>query len=187
MDVHTKSMNTIDEKTIIEAVRDGDHEQYRHIVERYNRGLIQHLTNMTHHQHMAEDIAQDAFIRAFEKIHSYNDSYAFSTWLYKIADNIAFRELKKVTFTTDIDDIQESLPSDRPSIVDQTNRVLESEKIRTAISTMHINYQRVITMYYWDNFSYDDIADIMDRPVGTVRTWLRRAKEELRKELYGQL
>jgi len=180
-------MNNIAEKIIIEAVCDGDHEQYRHLVERYNRGLIQHLTNLVHDQHNAEDIAQDAFIRAFEKIHSYNDSYAFSTWLYKIADNIALRQLKKIRYITDIDEIEALLPSDRTSVVDQADQTLDSETIRRAINKMQNNYKRVITMYYWDDMSYEHIADIMDRPVGTVRTWLHRAKEELRKELYGRI
>jgi RNA polymerase sigma-70 factor (ECF subfamily) len=187
MGVYTKSMNTISEKTIIEAICDGDHDQYRFLVERYHRGLIQHLTNLVKNQQAAEDIAQDTFIRAFEKIRLYNDSYAFSTWLYKIADNISYRHLKKTKYTSDIADLEEVLPDNAGSLPDQTDRLFQQASVRQAVDKLPHHFQRVITMYYWEDLSYDEIADIMERPTGTVRTWLHRAKEDLRKELYGRI
>jgi RNA polymerase sigma-70 factor (ECF subfamily) len=187
MSVRIKSMNDLPEKTIIEAICDGDHDQYRHLVDRYHRGLIQHLENLTKDQDIAEDIAQDAFIRAFQKIRLYNDSYAFSTWLYKIADNIAMRQLKKLRPMTNINDIEETLPDTAKSLPDQVNRLYNQESVRNSISTLAPNFQKVVTMYYWDELSYEEIAIIMDRPTGTIRTWLHRAKEELRKELYGRI
>lgn len=180
-------MNELQEKTIIMAICDGDHEQYRHLVERYHYGLIQHVFNIIHDQESAEDIAQEAFIRAFQKIHQYNPDYAFSTWLYKIADNYAYRYLKQHKPTVDIVDLQEVLPDTHAGPSMLTDKMLEKQKIQKAITGLPNNYQRVITMYYWDDFDYETIARVMDRPIGTVRTWLRRAKEQLRKELYGRI
>jgi RNA polymerase sigma-70 factor (ECF subfamily) len=184
---HQEDMENDQEQTIILKVRDGEHDQYRLLVERYHRGLIQHLYNLLHDEQTAEDIAQEAFIRAYDKIALYNPTYAFSTWLYRIADNIAFRHLKQQKSFTDIDDIEESTPDDKPSLADTVERLFTQEAVQQAVKALPLAYQQVVALYYWDNFSYEEIADTIDRPIGTVRTWLFRAKEQLRKELYGQV
>jgi len=175
------------EAAVIAEVLDGNSETYSQLIERYHRGLIQHLYNLVHDGDLAEDLAQEAFIRAYQKLNQYNPDYAFSTWLYKIADNIAYSHFKQVKLSEDIDDYEDSLPDNRPSLDEVADRTIRKEAVRTAIATLPTAYQRVITLYYWDNFSYEEIAQIMDRPVGTVRTWIHRAKEQLRKELYGQV
>ena len=175
------------EHTIVDEVLDGNTDQYRHLVERYHRGLLQHLFYLMHDEQEAEDIAQEAFIRAYQKLAQYNKSYAFSTWLYKIADNIAYRQLRQLRPTSDIDEISEIVPDDKPSLSEQTDRTLTAESIRKAIDALPLDYRQVVILYYWDGCSYEEIAEIVEHPVGTVRTWLFRAKEHLRKELYGQI
>jgi RNA polymerase sigma-70 factor (ECF subfamily) len=180
-------MTDTQEQTVIAAIRDGEHEQYRYLVERYHRGLIQHLFNFMHDTEDAEDVAQEAFIRAHDKLDQYNGEYAYSTWLYKIADNIAYRRIKQTKHTTDIDDIEEFIADDKPSLPEVTDKTLARQAVRGAIRHLSTDYQQVVVLYYWDNCSYEEIAAIVERPVGTVRTWLHRAKEQLRKELYGQV
>jgi RNA polymerase sigma-70 factor (ECF subfamily) len=180
-------MTDTQEQTVIAAIRDGEHEQYRYLVERYHRGLIQHLFNFMHDAEDAEDVAQEAFIRAHDKLDQYNGEYAFSTWLYKIADNIAYRRIKQTKRTTDIDDIEAFIADDKPSLPEVTDKTLAQQAVRSAIRHLSTDYQQVVVLYYWDNCSYEEIAAIVERPVGTVRTWLHRAKEQLRKELYGQV
>ena len=179
-------MSNSQELAIIRAVRDGHVEHYRYLMERYHRGLILHLYNLVHDQDLAEDIAQEAFIRAYEKLDLYNEAYSFSTWLYKIADNLAFRHMKQAKVTQDIDEIEELIPDDKPSLDEVTNALFERQEVRDAVAALPAGYRQVISLYYWDGFSYEEIAEIMDRPVGTVRTWLHRAKDDLRKELHGQ-
>ncbi len=180
-------MNELPEKTIIQAICDGDHEQYRHLVERYHRGLIQHIFNIVHQQESAEDIAQEAFLKAFEKIHQYNPEYAFSTWLYKIADNLAYRQSKRLKHQLNIDDYQDMVPDGKPTAAVLADQSINKAVVQSAIGALPKDYQRVITMYYWDELDYETIAGIMERPIGTIRTWLHRAKEQLRKELYGRV
>jgi RNA polymerase sigma-70 factor (ECF subfamily) len=180
-------MSDTREQAIISEVLSGQREQYRFLVERYHRGLIQHLYNYIHDENMAEDVAQDAFIKAYDKLESYNSIYAFSTWLYKIADNLAYRQLKQTKTMQDIDSIEELIPDDKPSLDELADRAFSQQAVRTALTSLPTAYRQVITLYYWDNFSYEEIADLIDRPIGTVRTWLYRAKEQLRKELYEQL
>jgi RNA polymerase sigma-70 factor (ECF subfamily) len=176
------------EQTIISLILDdGDSEQYSLLVERYHRGLVQHLNSLTSNMQMAEDIAQEAFIRAYHKLSQYNQAYAFSTWLYKIADNIAYRQLSQLKTTSDISDVEELIADDQPSPADLVDIQLTSDKVQLAISKLPLEYKQAISLYYWENFSYEEIAEIMQRPIGTIRTWLYRAKEILRKDLYGQV
>jgi len=180
-------MQELPERTIIAEICAGDHDQYRHLVVRYHRGLIQHLFNIVHDQGSAEDLAQEAFIKAFEKIQQYNPDYAFSTWLYKIADNQAYRFLKQQKQSINIDNLEQLLPDTGASPSTLTEQLLRRSAIQRAVEALPRNYQRVIKMYYWDNLDYAAISDIMDRPIGTVRTWLRRAKKQLGEELYGRI
>ena len=175
------------ETTALAEVRAGNHDSYRILVERYHRGLVQHCYNVTRDLALAEDIAQEAFVRAHDKLAQYNEAYAFSTWLYKIAHNITYGYLRKQQFTEAIDDHQEHLADDRPSLDELTDREFTRQAVQTAIATLPANYRQVLALYYWSEYSYEEIATIMDRPVGTIRTWLHRAKEQLRKELYGKV
>ncbi len=175
------------ELAIIEEVRGGNVDHYRLLVERYHVGLVQHLFNITHDGDGAEDLAQEAFIKAYDKLAQYNADYAFSTWLYKIADNMAYRQIKQLKPTTDIADIQEMIPDEKPSAGEEVDRSRSRTAVRRAVDMLPIDYRQVVTLYYFDNCSYEEIAEITERPIGTVRTWLHRAKDQLRKELYGQI
>jgi RNA polymerase sigma-70 factor (ECF subfamily) len=179
-------MSPAQEKATISEIRSGNPDLYRALVERYHRGLIQHLYNLLHDGDQAEDVAQEAFIRAYTKLDQYDERYAFSTWLYKIADNLAFRYLKHAK-NVPLDAVSDVLPDDKPTLPEQIDRTFTKEAVQRALAQLPIAYRQVIVLYYWDGCSYEDIALIMERPIGTVRTWLYRAKEELRKELYGQV
>ena len=176
-------MTIAQEKALIATICEGDTEQYRYFVERYHRGLIQHVFNFTRDGDLAEDIAQEAFIRAYIKLAQYNDDYAFSTWLYKIADNLTKRHLAKTRHTVDIADFEDIISDPRPPTDELIDSAFDRTKVQQAVLHLTPDYRRVIIMYYWDNLQYDEIADILERPVGTIRTWLYRAKEQLRKDL----
>ena len=179
---------TIDqEKVLITSICEGAVEQYSYFVERYHRGLIQYVYNFVRDGDMAEDIAQEAFIQAYKKLHQYDGRFAFSTWLYKIAGNLAKRSLAKSRHTTSITDYEAFIPDTRPSAEDLVDGVIGRAHVRKAVDQLPKDQRRAIMMYYWDELSYEEIAEIMEKPIGTIRTWLHRAKEQLRKELaYGQ-
>ena len=184
---HQQYMNKAQELAIIREVCDGQTDHYRLLVERFHRGLILHLYNLIHDEQTAEDVAQEAFIRAYQKLSQYNEAYSFSTWLYKIADNLAYRHMKQAKPTRDIDDLEELIPDEKPSLAETTDKLFDQAAVRSAIALLPVGYRQVISLYYWDEFSYEEIAEIMGRPVGTIRTWLYRAKQDLRKELHGQV
>lgn len=174
---------TTDDVTAINAVLSGDKAQYRVVVERYHRGLINYLYNMTRDSTIAEDLAQDAFLQAFRKLSTYNSAYSFSTWLYAIASNIAKDHFKKNSR------ILRVVPDGRASELSPDEAFTQSaraQNVRDAIATLKPDYQQVINLFYWENKSYEEIATIVGCPIGTARTWLSRGKQQLEEQLYGQ-
>ena len=171
----------MDEETIITSVLRGDINQYEQLVSRYHVGLIIHCERLTSDREAAEDIAQEAFIKAFERLGAFDGTKSrFSTWLYKIATNKAYdylRANKRSVPTEDIDDLATEAAPDYAS--EETNR-----HVRDAVAALQPpTHRQVVEAYYWHGKSYQQIADDMNIPINTVRTWLRRAKQQLRSDL----
>ncbi len=180
-------MNRQHETQTIAQILSGDNEKYRLLVERYHKGLIIYLYNLLHDEEQAEDIAQEAFLQAYKKLDQFKPVYAFSTWLYKIAYNLSLRYLQQTKRTTQIDEIEQTyIDVSQERVEEIYKREEDKAAVRKAITTLKPNYQQIVALYYWENLSYEEIAFIIEKPIGTVRTWLRRAKADLRKELYEQ-
>ena len=170
----------IDEAKIVKAVRGGDPDSYALLVNRYQTGLIIHCENILRSREEAEDVAQDAFITAYKKLDTFDpDKARFSTWLYKIATNKCIDTLRKTKRTVELD---------TDKLAEQTMPVsLEADEkiaIKSAIEQLEPpKFGEIIRSYYWHGKSYDELAKEYDTTVGTIGTWMRRAKLQLRKEL----
>ena len=167
------------ETPIIQAVLRGDSEQYRQLVERYQTGLIIHCENIIKDREEAEDIAQEAFIKAYNTLSSYDHSKArFSTWIYRIATNMSIDHLRKSKRHIAIDN-PDSFADEHAQIdVDQS----EIDALRQAVNDLEPPvYAQVIKAYFWEGKSYKTIAKELDVTTNTVGTWMRRAKAALRE------
>ncbi|MEI6756113.1 MAG: sigma-70 family RNA polymerase sigma factor [bacterium] len=173
------------EKAAIQEVKEGNSDAYRLIVDRYQRGLCIYLANMLNDEMQAEDIAQEAFMRAYSKINTYNPNYAFSTWLYRIARNLALRDISKNN--KNIAELDENFETKEisDSAHEEILRDEQKASVQKAISRLKPEYREVIILYYWNNYSYEEISQIINKPIGTVRTWLFRSKEMIGKDLNG--
>lgn len=172
------------ELTAIKQVLGGDHDAYRVLVERYHKGLINHLYSVVGEREVAEDLAQEAFIKAFDKLDSYDSRYAFSTWLYKIATNKAYSHLRKRKHLPLYDAEQHQSDED---VSEKVERREQQRKVRASVQRLSNHYRAVVSLYYWQGLSYEEVALAVDAPVGTVKTWLHRAKNELREDLGDEL
>lgn len=172
-------MGVMNEKQLIQLAKNGEADAYCTLVERYQAGVIIHCDRFVNDRHVAEDIAQEAFVKAYYSLNKYRGTKgAFSTWLYAVATNLAKDYLRKHRMHVNVSEISE-IPA-------QTEHLSGSEKqeIRTAVAALHPpEYARVIEAYYWHGKRYDQIAAELDVPISTVGTWLERAKVQLRKEL----
>lgn len=170
-----KVMN--DEKELIAAVKAGKTEQYRPLVERYQTGLIIHCDQLLLDRDAAEDMAQEAFVKAYKNLKRYNpEKAAFSTWLYRIATNSCVDYLRKTKHQGKMPEAE--LPSEESLTLAEVNH------IRKVVRQLQPpEYSKVVQAYFWEGKSYAQIASELNTTTGTIGTWLLRAKSQLRKEL----
>ena len=175
----------MEDRDIITKVLSGDIEQYRHIVDKYKDKIFNYVNySFTKDNDLAEDVTQEAFIRAFDNLKKFDIGRPFSPWLYKIATNIALTHIgKKKNISLDV------LPEipDKSDIDQSMNNKIIKETLVKKIDELPTNYKEVINLHYWQEMKYEEIAVILSVPIGTVRTWLFRAKAMLKESLDGQI
>lgn len=169
--------NTDDE--LIARSTHGDHAAYGELIDRYKHALFRHCFAIVRDEDDAKDIAQEALVKAYFKLHTYNNHYKFSTWLFKIATNLAFDHIKKHRRLSSLEDI----PYEPVANGLSPHELATYNELHVIVAKLQPNYRSAISLHYWEGKSYEEIATIMDAPVGTVRSWLNRAKAKLREEL----
>lgn len=173
-------MRNTDEPELIARALDGDHEAYGELVDRYKDALYRHCFAIVRSEAAAEDLAQESFITAYYKLARYNSDYAFSTWLFKIATNKALNWLKKAAKEVAADDeVIAAIASTQPG----AHQTAEDNELHEAVDKLKPKYRAVISLYYWQGLSYQEVAAVLAVPQGSVKGWLNRAKQALRKEL----
>lgn len=171
----------IADSALIELAVDGDTAAFGVLVDRYKRALVRHCDVLVRDHDTAQDIAQDSFIDAYKYLRSYDSEKSkFSTWLFKIATNNALRVLKAGSRTTTLD--EEGAHQLVSTLAGPDDRAVHNE-LRHLVSKLPDTYRAVISMYYWEGMSYHEVAAALGKPEGTIKGWLSRAKEQLRKEL----
>ncbi len=177
-----------DYRLIQKALMDGDQHAYAELLHYYRDSLYFLMLKMTNNPHDAEDLTIEAFGKAFKNLHLYTPEFAFSTWLFKIATNNCIDFLRNKGKSTQV--IQGTIhqdSEDKPSRVASTALDPEEQFIRSQkIEIMHIivdklkpHYKQIISMRYFQEYSYEEIATSLNLPLGTVKAQLFRAREFL--------
>ena len=166
-------------KIIADVVQGAD--RYEELVVRYQTGLIIHCERLVGDRPTAEDIAQEAFVKAYLELKKFDPAKArFSTWLYRIATNLAIDHLRKRQRHIVTDDIESLAEVTMPTYLEDE----EKREVRRAVRALvPPEYREIIEAYYWHGKSYQQIADDLHIPLNTVRTWVRRAKLQLQEKL----
>lgn len=186
------SQSSLQDEVYVNKALEGNQRAYQQLTEKYRRPLEYHVMKMVKESEQVEDLVQEAFIKAFKNLDSYNSSYAFSTWLYRITTNHTIDYLRKKKLkTTSIDkpiktregEMSFELP-DEQAETDRTIIRKQRKKIIThAINNLPEKYRQVIEMRHIEELSYQEIADELDLPLGTVKAHIFRAREMLYKAL----
>ena len=179
------------ETTWVLLARNGDRDAFIELVILYQEKIYQLAYRMLANRHEAEDVVQETFLRVFKNLHSYDPNLKFSTWIYRIGTNLCIDRLrkKKVTYSLDVDPDGEGLngysqlPSDEPNPETQVLISETQEKIQQAISELPEKYKSVVLLYYFHDFSLQEIAGILNMPATTIKTRLHRARDYLRKKI----
>ncbi|MFO1004508.1 MAG: sigma-70 family RNA polymerase sigma factor [Planctomycetaceae bacterium] len=180
-----------DDQLLIERCRSGHPEAFGDLVSKYQRRLVRTLGTLLGNGHDALDVAQDAFLKAYLNLDSFRGDAAFYSWLFRIAWNGAatLRRKQRVRASASLDAIREmsgSEPDDLSPTSDPTRALQISEDqqlLRQSLNELGEDYRTALILKEIEGLSYEEIASLTDCPIGTVRSRIHRARQELRAKL----
>jgi len=180
------------DESLIAACRNGQTEAFSTLVERYQERLFHTLAVTLGSADDARDVAQEAFILAFQKLHTFLEQSAFYSWLFRIALNTAASSKRRKSRTTvSLDGVRDATgeePVDRhheqaPDYALESNE--RQQRVRAALAELTDEYRDALVLKEIEGLKYEEIAERLAIPVGTVRSRIHRARLELRERLAG--
>ncbi|MBX7181047.1 MAG: sigma-70 family RNA polymerase sigma factor [Bacteroidia bacterium] len=178
-----------DYKLVQQALTDGDQKAYAELMDRYRDSVYFMLLKMVNNKDDADDLTIEAFGKAFNKLHQYAPNYAFSTWLFKIATNncIDFIRRKKMQIYSldkpiEGGDGSEITVEVKSATLDPEEWLIKKQKVkhmRAVVDKLKPRYRNLVELRYYKELSYEEIAQQLDLPLGTVKAQLFRAREFL--------
>ncbi|HZZ59295.1 MAG TPA: sigma-70 family RNA polymerase sigma factor, partial [Opitutaceae bacterium] len=193
-----RSKEADEDLAIVRQVQAGDVAAFDRLIVKYRARIFGVVYHLTSNREDAADLAQDAFIKAFQSIHRFQGQSSFFTWLYRIAINATLSHLRKNRRRSffSLEKMDHDEPVSREVIAALTDksgaerdtfaRELQ-EKLNEAMQKLSINHRTVVTLFEIDGLSHQEIAEIMHCSVGTVRSRLHYAKQLLQAELANYL
>jgi RNA polymerase sigma-70 factor, ECF subfamily len=176
-----------DDAQLIDEALAGDSAAFGRLVTKYQDRLYNTLVHVVGSLDEAHDVAQDAFVQAFLKLDTFHGNSAFYTWLYRIAFNLAVSRRRRHKPTSSIEQARELTGSEPISRDEQpTERLDRLERVAQvhhALASLSEEFRTVLVLREIDGCCYETIAEILELPVGTVRSRLHRARLELREQL----
>lgn len=187
---------TVTDQDLVASAAKGSETAYRELLGRYQRPVFSLVYRMVRDREKAEDLSQETFVKVFNNIERYDPRYKFSSWIFKIASNLtidAIRRREPDTVSLDgsryastSDEIEGSRihVEDRGETPEEYVEAQElGSQIERAIAGLRIEYRTAIVLRHVEGRPYEEIAQIMDLPLGTVKTYIHRARGELRESL----
>lgn len=190
----TVSFENLSDHALIEATKGGDEEAFAEIVNRYRSPITNYLYRLLNDYEEAVDLSQETFVRVYFAVERYHTGYAFSTYLYRIATNLAISEMRKRKrrkllsltglFQTDSDSETEFNPPDEKPLADADLLQEEQKKvIASAIASLPEKYRLPIVLRDIEGKSYEEVALIMEMGLGTTKSRISRARGLLKEKL----
>lgn len=182
-------MTSSDPQLVKRALK-GEERAFEELVRRYQRPIVNFISRMVNNYELALDLSQDVFVKAFTALHTYNERYKFGSWIFKIASNTVIDHLRKgnaVLYSLDkpIDTEDDEVQIDLKAgglIADQQLERSETRNILSQlIEQLPGPYREMIVLRHVNELSYEEMADITDLPLGTVKNRTFRAREMLRR------
>lgn len=184
------------DKDVIAQAQEGRESAFRELIRRYERPVFSVIYRMVRDRELSEDLAQDTFIKVLNALDKYDPSYKFSSWIFKIAHNTTVDHLrKKRPDTLSLEGSPHARTREQAEATSFTpvdtredpEYFTESQEIgsviEAAIGELRPEYREAILLWHVEGRPYDEIAEIMDLPLGTVKTYIHRGRNELRGKL----
>ncbi len=173
----------MDEQELVRQIQEGDEMAFAEIVRIYKNKIVNFLWKITGDYQKAVELSQETFLRVYFKANKYRPLAPFSSWIYTIASNLAKTEMKRTRKyrIVSLDDVQNNLPIETyPRNPSDSGLV---KNLRKALDSLHPRYKIPVILKDIEGFSQEEIAQIMKRPVGTVKARISRGRDYLKKEL----
>jgi RNA polymerase sigma-70 factor (ECF subfamily) len=187
---------TATDQEVVALARAGRDAAYRELMRRYARPVFSLIYRMVRDRELAEDLAQETFVKALNAIESYRPEFKFSSWIFKIANNAAIDQLRRRELDTlSLDgspnaETQDAVEATALQISDRNETPLEELEARelggaieVAIAALRPEYRACILLRHVEGRPYEEIAEMLSLPLGTVKTYIHRARNELRQAL----
>jgi RNA polymerase sigma-70 factor (ECF subfamily) len=173
-----------EEQVWLEQARQGDKEAFGKLIEAYQTPVFNLAYRMLGNADEAEQAAQEAFIRAWTRLDSYDPAHKFSTWLLSITSNYCIDQIRKRR--TQLLSIDGPLPAHPALMSEQSagpeNQVVQNERqevVQVLLQTLPADYRQAVVLRYWYDMSYEEIADVMETTVSAIKSRLFRARRQL--------
>lgn len=174
---------------LVEAARNGDQQAYGELMDRYRESIYYMMLKMVKNSDDADDLTIEAFGKAFSRLNQYSPSFAFSTWLFKIASNncIDFIRKKRIHVTSmdtgvTTDDGETIFFDAQSNTLDPEEHIMQKQKVkhmRLLVSKLKPRYRELVEKRYFEELSYEEISEELNLPLGTVKAQLFRARDFL--------
>jgi len=184
------------DQTLVEQCLDGDERAAREIVVRFEKPIFSLIYRMVRDRELAEDLAQETFVRTLNNLRRYDPSYKFSSWLFKIGYNLTIDHLRKKQLNVvSIHGAPDAVTPDQQAATritleardERPDELLEARsigaEIEAAIDRLRPEYRTAILLRHVQGYAYEEIAEVMEVPLGTVKTYIHRARNELKGAL----
>ncbi len=176
----------ISEQILVQKAQKGDPQAFEMLVNEHQQYVYNLALRVVKDENEALDLAQETFVRAWTALPNFKGQSQFRTWLYRIVTNLCYNRLPNLRRSlNDLgNDVMEDIPAPRlnsPAHEFESNEI--KQQLNLAIQNLDSNYQLLITLRYQSELTYEEIASTLNLPLGTVKTGIFRAKEQLRKSL----
>jgi RNA polymerase sigma-70 factor (ECF subfamily) len=163
-------------------VRQHDQEEYRELVKRYQSKLLSYAKYLVKDNDLALDIVQEAFIKAFINLNSFDENKKFSSWIYRILHNEAINSInsRKKIISVNVDEMLAEVVDIKVDVEKEAEKEEIKKIMHKCLDELSTEYKEPLILYYFEERQYEEISDILRLPLGTVCTRIQRGKKALR-------
>jgi RNA polymerase sigma-70 factor (ECF subfamily) len=181
-------MEPANERELVERCRRGDEGAFQELVDRYKDLVFALIARTVQDRSRAEDLAQDVFLRVHRGLPYFRGEARLSTWIYRIVANVCLQDHGRAAATVSLDNDASRPQVSAPATTDRQFGDLElRDRLEKAIARLPANYRLLVAAHYLNGVQYDELAEALQLPLGTVKTQLYRAKQQLRRLLETEL
>lgn len=184
-----RTTDMIEDTTLVRRTLSGDQEAFSSLVEKYKDPVFNVAYRMLGNPTEAEDVAQEAFVRAYTQLHTYKEAHRFSTWLLSIASHLSIDQLRRRRFLAlPLENVPflEWIADVGPGPEQSALRHETADDMQRILDTLPIKYRAVLLLRYWHDFSYEEIAHTLDLTPALVKARLHRARELVARTMKAQ-